>query len=54
MKIGCTINNAVPASPATKNWILQHSAMEQTKKFIAKIATVENLVVQVSEVMFQT
>ena len=39
VKIGCTIDNVVPASPATKNWILQHCAMELTKKFIARIAT---------------
>ena len=52
VKIGCTISNVVPASPATKNWILQHCAMELTKKSIAKIATAENLEVQVSEVIF--
>ena len=52
VKIGCTINNVVPASLATKNWILQHCAMELTKKSIAKIATAENLEVQVSEVFF--
>ena len=52
MKIGCTTNNAVPASPATKNWILQHCAMELTKKFIAKIAIAENLEDQASEVIF--
>ena len=52
VKIGCTIDNVVPASPATKNWILQQCAMELTKKFIARIATAENLEGQVSEVIF--
>ena len=43
VKPGYTINNAVHANPAIKNWILEHCAMDQTKKFIAKIVIAENL-----------